>query len=1345
MPPQIIIQGYVFDVEDNTGPRAVITPAQQESVIGAIVKVDGRASFDTAVNPSGVINYHWSFARVPIGSQAEHEGFTPLDPDSSVVTFSPDVTGFYEIQLIVDDGSIDSPPFIAGADISVIVVPNNKGIIPDASFMWQYLSDFWTRVEEKAKFEVFWSAAIQIVSAELLKQYQYDYNKSIRDIQKVFQKRWVNYPSGMVFDRAKISGILAEDQAGLSASTSLLDTVSSAPLDAQPDFSDLVLVPLTEGNFVTTSFNRPVLPGRVLSTAGHSFTMSRSNLGVKAVNEGTDGSTVVTTDQFGGSGFELNYVGYNLRILTGVNKGTYLIASVIDSGDLTVTTLAGDPVSFTAESDLSYTIVPGTNSVSNFFADQKTVPTELAGQPWRFSSTLVSTEYDFEAQGVSIGDVVEVEITRLDLLLVGKVYFQVVGVDRARLSFVFNLDDLTDGTTSKSLSKQAQIDLAGALKVTGLLIDNTGTLQYALEAGLVKSTVSSQSFKRTFFETVITTETEIDLGAFKIKARPIQVIRNSKIAVDGETVSIPVLQEYIRQPDLAELDGQTQIVSRSGKMFPVDHKPYVLAENLDFIIDNEAQIAGVAQTVINSDVLHIPRGDLIDRSIQSGDIIVLTTGATQQIYNVRKVLDPENVRVFPTPIATDPNVPFKLTRRTPGKFIRFTKGTFSKSKRCPTRLWAELTYFSNDSNIEANFGVLVGVTRDDLTRRNVQAPYKSVVEGLMYALVQGPVQENLRLSAQILLGLPFAVNTGVIIEINPSFQTRTDGSPSYGRILIEARNKSNQKTGITDVYLYPQGRQLPDLANPGKWLPATPNESGLAINPATAVEYTIGDTVSKFAVLSKGVDVSDYISDTSLTQQLVEQGTLEALITQYHSFKLRINSDITSPSDIDLTTEFIKTAKPHYVKISAGLLKIIEDFVAIEDSLTFKLFYNFFENTSFSLPSAVKFDPGLGETSFITVDGTMYSRYWYGTDLDTTFSSSNVFSTAGGFITAAGDHYYDAPFIRGGDLLVISAGPNSGKYGVASVSNDNTITLSGSPAFETELDQTFRIYRPIKNPIMERNITVTNGSANAVLAAGGFSAGIAVGDVVTFTSGSLNSSQKYLICDFNPTTNQIVLSRTVAEATGTYSGHIWRDGLTTQYLLNTATDTPFTAGFTNGNSGVVFVAGSSDLAQLSFIKIGDHINRGTDTFLVLDYDPTALTAYVTPTPTFTASAQPVSISREYRPATPISPGTLESMPVDELFLTIKQPTGQSDLTTTASSATVGTISGRNFVSLGIRPGDFLVVLAGADAARNIGYGAGIFPILSLPSTTTLSLTRPLTANSPGPGLQYGIQRRKPQL
>jgi len=1341
-----ITRGYSFGVEDNVGPVAIITPATQVSVLGSVVKMDGRASFDADGMPAGVLTYSWSFLRFPIGSQVEQEGFVELDPDGAVVSFAPDITGFYEVGLVVNDGTVDSAIAVGSTDINLLIVPNNRGLVPDASWIWNYLSDFWNIVEDKERFEVLWSAAIQITAAELLKLYQYDYNKSIRDIQTVFQKRWIQYSSGLEFDSTLVAGILADDQAGLEGATLPIDSDTGIVLEDSPDFFNLVTTPLVDGSFVETPAGLPISAGRLLTIAGKSYTLARSNNSIKGVNEGDDGATSVGSDVFLGSGFVADQVGLILRVLSGDDAGDYLIDSVA-TGDTeaTLTDLLGGAVAFTSTAtDLNYSVIPTSDNLSNFFSDVKDIPTDTAGQAWRFSSTIITTEFDLELQGVSVGDVLEVEIVRQDLNLAAVIRFQVVGVDRGRLSFVFNLDDLVDGTAASGLSEQAQLDLAETLQVTGLERDVNGVLQYALEAEAVRDVLVSNLFRSTNFETELNTETEIDLGAFVIKVRPVQVIRNTKIAVDPEILSIPLLQEFIRQPELGEIDGVLQVIGRNGSVTPIDHTPYNLVENLDYVVDDESQISGVVNTIQDSDEIEVSRGDLVDRSVRPGDTMEVVSGATSVIYTILRVIDPEHIRVKPKPIANESSVPMTITRRVLGKFIRFITGSFSKDNPAPPRLWSELTFFSNDPNIEANFGVLVGVRREDLERGTVTAPYKSVVAGLMFALTNGPVHENLRLAAQILLGLPFAENTGVITEINPNFRIRSDGSSLFGRILVDALDSNGDRLGITNVYLYPQGRQLVDQDNPGEFLPATPNEAGIAINPTTGVDYVVGDSVEQFAVLSKGVEIQDYLSSPESIDRFVQQGSLEALITQFHSFQLRINADVTTPSDVNQTTNFIQRAKPHYAKLSAGLLKIVEDTVEISDALIFGRELEWFDTPSYSLPMAVKFDQGSGDESFLTVEGVMYSSYLFGEDLVTTFSSLDVTSVIGGFITPGTGQSFDSPLIRSGDLLVISEGPNSGQYEVDTVPDDNTVTVLVG-AFSTAVEQRFRIFRPVINPIFQTTAEVTNGSQFVELDEGLFSAGVSAGDTFAFHGLTVDASRRYTVTKVTPAIKEIEVTPAIEEPSGTYpNGIIRRDGIEDRFFGALEADQPHAAAYTSGSAAVVFSAGSSDLDTLAFLQKGDSIESDTNPGLfheVLDWDPSSLTAYVTPKPAFTAGpTSPTRVHRLRRPETPISFEILDRIPDESLVLELQLPVGSSDLTT-AISADVGTVSAEDFDALGIEPGDFLVILEGGDSNRDIGYGLGVFPIQELPTVTALRLTRPLTVTNPS-GIRYGLQRRK---
>ena len=95
-------------------------------------------------------------------------------------------------------------------------------------------------VEDKERFEVFWSSTIQIVASELLKLWQIDYNKSIQDVQEVFQRRWANYTPALELDSEQLTGILADETAGVTAATFVIDPDTGITTTVQPDFFNLI-------------------------------------------------------------------------------------------------------------------------------------------------------------------------------------------------------------------------------------------------------------------------------------------------------------------------------------------------------------------------------------------------------------------------------------------------------------------------------------------------------------------------------------------------------------------------------------------------------------------------------------------------------------------------------------------------------------------------------------------------------------------------------------------------------------------------------------------------------------------------------------------------------------------------------------------------------------------------------------------------------------------------------------------------------------------------------------------------------------------------------------------------
>jgi hypothetical protein len=1340
-----------FELESNKLPLAVIIPLQQEAVIGSIVKMDGRQSVD----PEGSgLTYSWSFAQIPIGSQVERFGFNNIEEDGSVVGFAPDIVGTYKVRLVVNDGSLDSEPTEGQVDTRAILVPHHHGLVPDASFIWNYLSDFWRLVDGKKKFEIFWSSAIQVVAAEMLKMYQYDYNKSIKDIQDVIQKKWAPYTPGLPLDDQKVSFLMSMDRAGVQADTFdvSLDTGLS---NAVSDYTTFIGIPKSEGSLDKTVFGSPTAPGLVTRIGNRSFTLSRVSGVSRAVIHNFDGIIIpnhIVTSTLGG--FLSTAIGDTVAFIGPGLPPSAKITFIFDDNAV----LVDGPIFPGIFQHVEFTVTPAVPNNNALFMDQEQVPSRLANKPWRLSATLVSSELDFEEQGVSIGDVVEVQVSRQDVSLTGNFFAQVVSVDRSRLGFLLNTDDLVDGVAGKELSVLDQASLAVDLQVPGLFINPDGSLFYTDQSQVIHDTITSYQFRRKYFEKEINSSTVIDVGAFSITVRPLQVIRNKVIPVDLTVRSIPVLQEYVRQPELVTNGNELSVITPGG-VVKVTHEPFVLIENLDYVVDDDKTITGSCRVVLGSDVVEIPFGDLVDRSVLEGDSLHITNGSTVYSFQITAVLDSENVRVTPVPGFFDTSAVFELTRKTVGRFIRFTNSVFTKKIPAPSRLWAEVTYFDNNEAVENNFGVLVGLTRDDLERANSGIPYKSAVAGLMYALTKGPTVANLELAAQILLGLPFTQLPGIITEINPEFRKSDDGAPLFGRILVEVRDREDKPTGVTNIYLYPQGRQIPDPDNPGKFLPAVPELSGLATNPDTGVVFVVGDRVAQFVPLSKGVQVREYVGTPNWFADQVNQGSVKALIEKFHSFNLRINSDLISDSDINLAASFIKKAKPTYTKLTSGLLKAVEDEVDIDDVLSFQIDATFFDNTGLSLPTAVKLDVDDFDDSFLDTEGTMYSVYHRGEDLVTTKGSLSVLSAAGGFLTALTGS--DSPKIKEKDVLRILSGPNAGRYAIATAASDTQLSLvAGAFDFQTLTQQVFVVYRPVVNPIWVGTANVTQNSSQVDIVGHGIgSAGIAVGDVFVFQTslfGFPRASRIYTVTSINPPTNvgteSFFVTPAVKETTASgATAAIVREGLLTRTLLmgtHSSFPTQMRASFSNGSIAVQFLTGTHFL-NLAVVRPGDKLTYLSNVFTVRRSDHQSGTLYMEQPATFTATDVVVSVERPSAPTTPVSLDMLDRMPREILGLDFVLPTTWlsqvpiDGMVTLATSDQVHTANNLNFATMGVLPGDFVLILSGPDSTFDLGDGPGVFTIESLASSTVLQLVNSMSSTSAGTGVRYGIRRKRP--
>lgn len=202
----------------------------------------------------------------------------------------------------------------------------------------------------------------------------------------------------------------------------------------------------------------------------------------------------------------------------------------------------------------------------------------------------------------------------------------------------------------------------------------------------------------------------------------------------------------------------------------------------------------------------------------------------------------------------------------------------------PARLWAETTYIENLSTVEANFGILADFTLDDHAQLIGDIDYLSAVKGLWYVRLDSPSLYNVRVGTQILLGLPFAEEAGVIQEIRDDIV-----SPTNTIFILD-----DGEDGIVRSYSYPAGLALEE-------------------NPGTGVSYAVGDSVDQFAPIVRGVTVVDYKSDPSWFKKFVSQGVYSE-VQKFHKFGVEIDQGAYTMAGASMASKLVRDVKPTYAQ-----------------------------------------------------------------------------------------------------------------------------------------------------------------------------------------------------------------------------------------------------------------------------------------------------------------------------------------------------------------------------------------------------------------------------------------------
>jgi hypothetical protein len=888
-------------------------------------------------------------------------------------------------------------------------------------------------------------------------------------------------------------------------------------------FTDVVSVPLTETNFENLRTEKLGGAGTILGTyeirVGTRFAFSAA-------------------------------VGRTLDVYGSPNSGRFTISAVTPSGDgyyldqplqgpFPQTVTFSLPTVSTAEGRIilvngrAYTIRRVKNSLAQpdpplgpgplslAILDRKELITGLSSAEWRVPHTLVSKTLDFEELGVSSGDVLLAEVTYRGTGRVAEVRCTVVGVDRSSLGFEITTGVISSGAVL-DLTEEELESLADTLGLSGADRDGLGNFVLDGDAEAVNDGVRALQFSSQYHNLPVERADSLLIEGHTFTVTVQGIIRNRLIPVDTATRSIPSLRQYIATPFVSQQGDLVYIASRDGVLTEVPAVPVSLVENRDYIVDTEADFVGRDGAVtIGLTIFTSASGMFLSRNVDVGD--TLTVQSVD--YSVVQVLSETQLQVLNDStgeafLFTDTALPYTLERRVPGTFVRFVDGSFSVTSPAPDRLWAEVTFLDNSQVIEDNFGLMVSFSEADLSSRNTSSTtYREAVLGLMYAWANGPKEHNIRLGVQILLGLPVADVRGRILSIKEDYTLDpTSGLPSLGRILVEDLDQDDQGTGLVRIYFFP---------------PLNPDEiadfAGIETNPTTGNDYQEGDVVERFAALSKGVVVSDYINDPDWWKGAYSQGATSAELQKFHSWSLRASVNVINPDDLDLAAQFVKVFDPAWVDVVAKLVKPLTDDIEIEDDLTINGRELLVEDL-FPIESTARLDDNNGfgyPLNFVGAPPLMSRQLFAGWDMvtpDGAGVTANVTSARGGFINplanpphpayAAVNTEHGTPLVRPGDLLYLPLGSNAGWYEVDLVVSDSELRITqhttypfpapGIDGLQVGTEQHFFVYRVTGYEIMSGagDMVLGNTLLTETTSTCFFTEGVAVDDILVVDAGA---------------------------------------------------------------------------------------------------------------------------------------------------------------------------------------------------------------------------------------------------
>jgi hypothetical protein len=601
---------------------------------------------------------------------------------------------------------------------------------------------------------------------------------------------------------------------------------------------------------------------------------------------------------------------------------------------------------------------------------------------------VLRTPADYGKLGVSPGDILISKVTDVGETKVLEIRSEVVAVSPTRIMFrpALGAEWITDS------------DADAAAKLFGIT-KNT-----------FKKIFNLPRFRWRYFNTELTPTDVVTVGDLSFRITPSKIIRNSKILLPTDILSVLTLNEFI-----TEVTVENGLVSSEyGATLDLGRDQISFNENDEYIVTNLQFVGGGLTSPAGSLTVESDTADFELHEVLPGDVLVITTGVCRGEFTIAAV--DGNILTLTTPIPRPVNEDdFRIQRKIPANYIKFTT-PFTWDNPCPV-LWAETYILDNGESIEANFGDAIKLTKEEHLSWNTKNTYKSVVEALLGAKMLGPNFETFNKSVSTAIGIPVAKSKGIIRIIDNNILA----GGTRGRIVIEDVDDLEAPLNIFRIYTFTDNTDV-------SYTPL----SGLSANPRTGIRWGIGDIVESGDVLGNGVLVEDRYT----SRDFPVVGPLG-----YHIFRLLVDSD-SVPLRLDTLeylVSFVREVRPHYVWILLTLVKYLVDYINIDTEIFFKMRARLFDDAYHIDFGANIFDEFLHIFQRLDLRKVSVRTVWPCTDLQIR-AGGIVYSATGGFVTApANVDFGGEPPVANGDVLLIPKGRYAGIYDITGVIDDNTL------------------------------------------------------------------------------------------------------------------------------------------------------------------------------------------------------------------------------------------------------------------------------------------------------------------